>query len=67
MSQNARHQLWILLSAGLIFFTCLGTAALWDEDETWYASCAREMYERGDWVVPRYNGDIFFDKPPTYT
>jgi 4-amino-4-deoxy-L-arabinose transferase-like glycosyltransferase len=64
MSQTARHQLSILIAAGLIFFTCLGTAALWDEDETWYASCAREMIERGDWVVPMFNGHVFPEKPP---
>jgi 4-amino-4-deoxy-L-arabinose transferase-like glycosyltransferase len=64
MSQNLRHQLWILLAAGIMFFTCLGTAALWDEDETWHASCAREMLQRGDWVVPMFNGQLFPDKPP---
>lgn len=64
MSQNARYQFWILLAAGVIFFTCLGTAALWDEDETWYASCAREMMQRGDWVVPMFNGQVFPEKPP---
>ncbi|MCC6125866.1 MAG: glycosyltransferase family 39 protein [Pirellulales bacterium] len=64
MSQNVRNQLWILLAAGCIFFTSLGTAALWDEDETWHASCAREMFERGDWVVPMFNGKLFPEKPP---
>jgi 4-amino-4-deoxy-L-arabinose transferase-like glycosyltransferase len=64
MSQNVRYQFWILLAAGVIFFTCLGTAALWDEDETWYASCAREMMQRGDWVVPMFNGQVFPEKPP---
>jgi 4-amino-4-deoxy-L-arabinose transferase-like glycosyltransferase len=64
MSQNVRNQLWILLAAGCIFFTSLGTAALWDEDETWHASCAREMLERNDWVVPMFNGKLFPEKPP---
>jgi 4-amino-4-deoxy-L-arabinose transferase-like glycosyltransferase len=64
MSQNLRYQLWILLAAGMMYFTCLGTAALWDEDETWHASIAREMLDRNDWVVPRFNGELFPDKPP---
>jgi 4-amino-4-deoxy-L-arabinose transferase-like glycosyltransferase len=64
MSQTARYQLWIVLASAVVFFTNLGTTALWDLDEPLYASCAREMWERNDWVVPRYNGDYFFDKPP---
>ncbi len=64
MSQLVRHQLWIAAAAAVIFFTNLGATALWDEDEPLYASCAREMMERGDWVVPMYNGDVFPDKPP---
>jgi 4-amino-4-deoxy-L-arabinose transferase-like glycosyltransferase len=64
MSENVRYQLWILVAAACIFFTFLGAAALWDEDETLYASCAREMMDRGDWVVPWFNGRMFPDKPP---
>lgn len=64
MSQTAKYQLWIVLAAAVVFFTNLGVTALWDLDEPLYASCAREMLQRDDWVVPRYNGEIFFDKPP---
>src|SRR3972149_3702592 len=64
MSQHLRYQLWIAAAAGIIFFTYLGAASLWDEDETLYASCAREMLQRGDWVVPMFNGKLFPDKPP---
>ena len=64
MPQNVKYQLWIALAAAVVFFTNLGVTALWDLDEPLYASCAREMWQRGDWVVPRYNGDYFFDKPP---
>ncbi len=54
----------ILVAAGAICFTNLGGPALWDEDEPLYASCAWEMQQRGDWVVPYYNGRMFPDKPP---
>ena len=64
MSQSVRYQLWIVAAAAVIFFTNLGATGLWDEDEPLFASCAREMMERGDWVVPMYNGNIFPDKPP---
>lgn len=55
---------WITLIGGIMFFTNLGVAGLWDEDEPIYASCAREMIQRSDWVVPTYNGEVFPDKPP---
>jgi 4-amino-4-deoxy-L-arabinose transferase-like glycosyltransferase len=47
----------------LVFFAGLGSAPLWDEDETRFASVAREMLRSGDWVVPRFNGELA-DKPP---
>ncbi len=43
MTQNTRYQFWIIAAAAIIFFTYLGAASLWDEDETLYASIAREM------------------------
>lgn len=63
MSTTARHQIWIVLAAVVVFFTQLGAPRLWDEDETIYAEVAREMHERGDWVVPMFNGDLSLDKP----
>ena len=33
-------------------------------DEALYATCAREMLQRGDWVVPWFNGQMFPEKPP---
>ncbi|MGD0519388.1 MAG: phospholipid carrier-dependent glycosyltransferase, partial [Thermoguttaceae bacterium] len=64
MTQNTRYQCWIIAAAAIIFFTYLGAASLWDEDETLYASIAREMLQRGDWVVPMFNGHMFPEKPP---
>jgi len=58
------HQVSIVAVAVAVFFTSLGATHLWDKDETIYGSCAREMFERGDWVVPTFNGDLFPDKPP---
>jgi len=47
-----------------VFFLNLGSASLFDMDEALYGTCAREMAERGDWVVPWFNGQMFPDKPP---
>ncbi len=59
-----RHYVWIILAASAVFFVNLGTAALWDEDEPLYAAIALDMHQRGDWVVPMYNGEMFPEKPP---
>lgn len=58
-----RHQLLLVLVAGLIFFTNLGAAALFDEDEAKNAVCGREMFLRGDWIVPTFNDGLRTDKP----
>ena len=55
---------WAVASvAALLFFTNLGSARLWDEDEPKNARCGVEMYERGDWIVPTYNEELRSHKP----
>ncbi|MCA9246893.1 MAG: glycosyltransferase family 39 protein [Planctomycetales bacterium] len=63
MSALVRHQLWLVVAAGLVFFTNLGGPGLWDRDEPRNAGCAREMLERGDLVVPTFNGELRAHKP----
>ncbi|MBM4077022.1 MAG: phospholipid carrier-dependent glycosyltransferase, partial [Planctomycetes bacterium] len=58
-----QHQVSLGLIAILIFFTNLGSYALFDEDEPKNAVCGREMYERGDWIVPTFNTQLRTDKP----
>lgn len=56
---------WLGLAAvsGLLFFTNLGAAELWDDDEPIFAGAAREMMERQEWVVPYFNEAMLPDKP----
>jgi 4-amino-4-deoxy-L-arabinose transferase-like glycosyltransferase len=63
MSVLWRHQVILGLVAGLVFFTNLGSYALFDEDEPKNAVCGFEMYERGDWIVPTFNAELRTDKP----
>ena len=64
MSRPWTALFWIIAAASLAFFANLGRAALFDEDEAIHATCAREMFEQDQWVVPSFNGQMFPDKPP---
>lgn len=59
-----RHWLWIVLVGGFVYLTNLGSTHLWDVDEAIFSRCSVEMLERGDWVTPYYNGEVFGHKPP---
>ena len=77
MNENSEHRIppegdgssyWprlfqVVFVASLIFFTNLGSAQLWDRDEPRNAGCAVEMLDRGDWVVPIFNGELRGQKP----
>ena len=48
----------------LVLWLGLGKTRLWDQDEGYYASVAREMFDRRDWIVPTFNQELFAHKPP---
>src|SRR5207247_5078886 len=55
-----------LLFLGFIIFHMVGTWSLplIDRDEPRFAEASREMIERGDYIVPRFNNQLRLDKPP---
>jgi 4-amino-4-deoxy-L-arabinose transferase-like glycosyltransferase len=57
------HLLWISLLA-IVWLGSLGWRHLIPSDEGRYAEIAREMLVNGNWIVPRYNGYLYFEKPP---
>jgi len=59
----SRHAVILAGVCVLTFFVGLGRPALTDSDEAFYAQAGREMVETGDWVTPRYNGEIRFANP----
>lgn len=53
----------LLAALFLIWFISLGTRSLITPDEGRYATLALEMARTGDWVTPRLNGLLYFEKP----
>ncbi len=57
--------LFMVLVCGIIIFILgLGTTGLVDETPPLFAAAARAMSESGDWLTPKVNGILRFDKPP---
>jgi 4-amino-4-deoxy-L-arabinose transferase-like glycosyltransferase len=57
---------YAFLFFGSVAFHVIGTwtLPLIDRDEPRFAEASREMIERGDYIVPHFNGDLRLDKPP---
>jgi 4-amino-4-deoxy-L-arabinose transferase-like glycosyltransferase len=56
--------LLIVLVAAFFFLPGLGQICLFDRDEPRFSEATREMLRSGDYIVPRFNGDLRPDKPP---
>ncbi|HXK59276.1 MAG TPA: glycosyltransferase family 39 protein [Acidobacteriota bacterium] len=66
-SENGIHvvkKYLFLAILALPFFVVLDESALWDANEAFYVQTPREMLERGDWLVPYFNGQPRLNKPP---
>ncbi len=58
---------WILFVAlCAILLVRLGATPIYILDEVKNAQCAREMLQRGDLIVPTFNGELRVDKPPLH-
>ncbi len=58
-----RHQAILTVVGVLIFFTNLGSYALFNDDEAKNATCGAEMFRRGDLIKPTFNEELRTDKP----
>jgi len=65
-SERSRRIAYVFLIGlfGLLYLAVLGERPLFIPDEPRYGEIAREMLVSGDWVVPRLNGLLYFEKPP---
>ena len=63
-SSATRDFACLALVFGLLYFFQLGDSNLVNPDEGRYAEIPREMVASGDYVLPRLNGVVYFEKPP---
>ncbi len=54
----------LLVAAATLLLWHLGAYGLWESTEARYAEIAARMVRSGDWMTPRLNHIIHFDKPP---
>ena len=54
------------IAAAILFLTFLGARDLWNPNEPVYGRAVVEMAERGDWLIPTVNGQVFAEKPILY-
>lgn len=54
----------LLLVVACSFFVSLGLSEVVDINEGLRLMPALEMLEKGDWVVPRIDGEVYINKPP---
>jgi len=56
---------WALIALAFVvaWFATLGTRSLIHPDEGRYAALSLSMLQSGDWVTPRLNGFLYFEKP----
>ena len=55
---------WLGLAIALLWIAPLGARSLVSSDEGRYADLALHIYRSGDWITPRLNGLLYFEKPP---
>lgn len=66
MTDLRKLRWWLIiaiLACAALYLAGNGRVPLWDRDEAWYAQCSREMWETGDWVVPKFLGGLRTEKP----
>jgi len=57
----------LIAALSLILFLCgIWVAPLQEPDEGRYADIARSMIRSGDWLAPKLNGVLYFEKPPLF-
>src|SRR5262249_36991076 len=63
---RARSVLVPLVVAAALFLPAVGQRTIFISDEARYALLARNMVERGHWLVPHIEPEVHMEKPPLF-
>lgn len=63
-SARLRSFWWLWLAISVVWIAPLGLRSLVSPDEGRYADLALHVLRSGDWITPRLNGLLYFEKPP---
>jgi len=66
MTDGARHRLILVAFCAASWLPGLPARTLWPTDEPRYALIARDMAERGDYIVPIKRGEVYHSQPPLF-
>ena len=58
------HWLWVVFLVGCTLYLTRLTVAPLRGEETRWARISVEMKQRGDWIIPRQQGEPFLSRPP---
>ncbi|WP_169449851.1 glycosyltransferase family 39 protein [Paludibacterium yongneupense] len=61
VATRVRVLIWLVFA--VLWFASLGSRDLIHPDEGRYATIALDMLTHGDWLTPRLNGVLYFEKP----
>jgi 4-amino-4-deoxy-L-arabinose transferase-like glycosyltransferase len=64
VSDDSTHWVWVWALFAVLWLIPIGQRPLISPDEGRYATLALHILQSGDWVTPRLNGFLYFEKPP---
>jgi 4-amino-4-deoxy-L-arabinose transferase-like glycosyltransferase len=63
---NSKNLVVIIIVAFVLVGANIGGLYIYALDEAKNSTCAREMMEQGEWIVPTFNYELRTDKPPLH-
>lgn len=57
---------WLLVASFVIHFSNIGGYSIYALDEAKNATAAIEMWQSDEWILPTFNGELRYDKPPLH-
>ncbi|TDL99807.1 MAG: hypothetical protein C4K58_00720 [Flavobacteriaceae bacterium] len=63
LAKIGKEEILIFILGAILLFGNIGGHSIYILDEARNATCAKEMWQNNQWVIPTYNGELRTDKP----